>query len=68
MQTMELVENQSIHIGTDIELTLLGVRRGKVHLRITTARPVLPGGNGTNRHRGSTIALIPVPRNPRFDK
>ena len=66
MQTISLYENQTIAIGNELELTFLGMRRGKIHFRITSPMPVRPSDGAAHNRRGSTIAIIPIPRNPRY--
>ena len=66
MQTINLYENQTISIGNELELTYLGIRRGKIHFRFTSARAIRPSDAAEHGRRGSTIAIVPVPRNPRY--
>ena len=62
MQSMHLEPHETIRIGDDILLTFLGISRGKIHLRITTGQPVRPSSAPSHGRKGSTLALVPVPR------
>ena len=65
---MSLQENETIRIGDDIVLTFLGISRGKIQLRITSVDPVRPSGSPPHTRKGSTIALVPLPRKRRFNE